>query len=494
MSAYALLEAHFAQLNALEGAQSILHWDSEVMMPSGSVDVRAEQLCALAGIAHRLITDPSLPERLDDASSEDLNVWQRANLHEMQRQHIHASALPDALVESLSHATTQSEHAWREARTNNDYKGFMPHLQRVLSLVREVAARKAERLSCCPYDALLDSYDPAMRSAEIDALFSELEGFLPNFVQEVMEHQRTHVPYMPIAKRVDIAAQHAISHELMQALGFDFNRGRADSSAHPFCGGVVGDIRLTSRYDEHNLIEGLYATLHETGHALYEMGLPQAWRTQPVGKARGMSLHESQSLLTEMQLGLRPAFIRFVLERLHAHTSLDSALWNEANLHAHLTRVKPTLIRVTADEVTYPLHVMLRYKLEKALLSGELPLEELPLAWDDAMHKALGIRPDCVGNGCLQDTHWAGGAFGYFPTYSIGAIIAAQLMDAACSALPNLDGDIEQGHFTPLYAWLGEQVHAKASHLSTQEIVQQATGKSLNADLYKQHLTKRYLP
>ena len=256
---------------------------------------------------------------------------------------------------------------------------------------------------------------------------------------------------------------------------------------------MPGDIRLTSRYDEHNFVEGLYATFHETGHALYEMGLPPQWHGQPVGKARGMSLHESQSLLTEMQLCIRPSFIRFALSVLREHLKLDESIWNEQNLYAHLTRVKPSLIRVTADEVTYPLHVMLRYRLEKALLSGDLPLDDLPTAWDDAMEQTLGIRPDSVGNGCLQDTHWPGGAIGYFPTYSIGAMIAAQVMNAAEDALPELDSHVEAGNFAPLQGWLRENIHAKASSLSTQELVQEATGKPLDATLYRQHLMQRYL-
>lgn len=492
MTAYAQLEAHFAHLDALEGAQAILHWDSEVMLPPASVDVRAEQLSALASLSHAKITDPALPELLDKAQSEPLNAWQSANLREMRRQIAHATALSDDLVQALSRTTTQSEHAWREARQHHDYAGFLPLFEQVLRLTREAASAKAEALSLSPYDALLDSYDPAMRSADIDGYFAPLETFLPDFVQQVIEKQKSEA-YTPIAQPIAVPEQQALSRLFMEKLGFDFTRGRADVSTHPFCGGVAGDIRLTSRFDEANFVEGLYATFHETGHALYEMGLPAAWRSQPAGKARGMSLHESQSLLVEMQLCLRPSFLRFALGVLRTQLTLDETLWSEANLQAHLTRVRPSFIRVTADEVTYPLHVMLRYKLEKALLSGNLPLADLPAAWDEEMQTKLGIRPKNVAEDYLQDTHWPGGAFGYFPTYSIGAMIAAQLMDAAQNALPALDGDIERGDFSGLFGWLREHVHAKGSLLSTQDLVKEATGKALDASVYKQHLIKRYL-
>ena len=491
MSAYSQLEQRFAQLAALEGASSILHWDSEVMMPSGSVEMRGEQLAALAAIGHEKITDPALSDLLNEAEGESLDSWQQANLNEMRHKVTHATALPDDLVRALSKATIACEHLWRDARKHNDYDGFKPHFAEVLKLVRESAAVKADALGLSPYDALLDQYDPGMRSIEVDDYFTELEAFLPEFVPQVIDHQKTQ-DYTPITDTIPQAQQESVCRVFMEKLGFDFTRGRADISTHPFCGGVPGDIRLTSRFDEANMMEGLYATFHETGHALYEMGLPQDWMYQPVGRARGMSLHESQSLLVEMQLCISEPFICFALPIMREHLSLGEA-WNETNLYRHLTRVKPSLIRVTADEVTYPLHVMLRYKLEKALLADELSLDDLPGVWDDEMEKLLGIRPDTVGNGCLQDTHWPGGAIGYFPTYTIGAMIAAQLMHSVRKQISDLDAQIERGDFRALFDWLRSHIHQKASLLSTQELLAEATGQRLNVSLYKQHLTQRYM-
>lgn len=494
MTAYQQLEARFNELDALDGASAILHWDSEVMLPSGSAEVRAEQLSALAAIQHSKLTDPALMELMTQAESEreQLSDWQQANLREMRHQLQHQLALPDELVTALTAATTKSEHAWRDARRQRDYAGFQPIFAEVLNLTREAAAAKAEALGLSPYDALLDQYDPGMRSTDIDGYFAELGAFLPDFLQQVLEKQ-SHEPYNPITEQITITDQQRLSHHFMEQLGFDFNKGRADISTHPFCGGVPGDIRLTSRFDPDNFVEGLYATFHETGHALYETGLPANWRRQPVGKARGMSLHESQSLFMEMQLCLRHGFLTYALKEMHQLLSLDRSVWNVANLHTHLTRVRPSMIRVTADEVTYPLHILLRYELEKALLSGDLPLDDLPAAWDEQMQKKLGIRPSHVGEGCLQDTHWPGGAIGYFPTYSLGAMIAAQLMDRLESELPELETLCEQGDMAPVTAWLRQHIHAFGSFYNTPELIKEATGKPLDVAIYKQHLTNRYL-
>lgn len=494
MSAYHQLEARFASLSALQGASAILHWDSEVMLPSGSVEARSEQLAALAAIEHEKINDPQLADWLAEAEQQpdSLNDWQAANLREMRHRHTHATALPDTLVQALTRASTKAEHRWRQARAENDYAGFLPAFQEILTLTQEAAACKAEALGLSAYDALLDQYDPGIRTHHIDGYFEPLRAFLPDFVARVQAHQQSRRE-AAIAATVPIEAQQTLSRVLMTQLGFDFTRGRADISTHPFCGGVPGDIRLTSRYDEANLIEGLYATLHETGHALYEMGLPQEWLLQPVGHARGMSLHESQSLLVEMQLGLRQSFLRWLLPHLQQHLGDVASDWRPEQLHAHLTRVQPSFIRVTADEVTYPLHILLRYDLERALLSGDLPLADLPGAWDDAMQRLLGIRPATVAEGCLQDTHWPGGAIGYFPTYTLGAMIAAQLVDTMQSELGDLDALLERGAFEPVQHWLNTHIHAQASRLSTSDLIAQATGQPLNGAIYTQHLQRRYL-
>jgi carboxypeptidase Taq len=280
---------------------------------------------------------------------------------------------------------------------------------------------------------------------------------------------------------------------LMERIGFDFDHGRLDISLHPFCGGTPDDVRITTRYEEDDFDRALQGVLHETGHAMYERGLPEAWRRQPVGRARGMSLHESQSLLVEMQVCRSREFQVFAAPILRAVFGADGPAWAADNLYRLGTRVERSLIRVDADEVTYPAHVILRYRLERALLAGELALKDLPVAWNDGMRALLGIVPPDDRLGCLQDIHWFEGAFGYFPTYTLGAMTAAQLFAAAKRADPAILPGIEKGAFAPLMAWLRANVHAKASRFTTAEIITAATGRPLDPAVFERHLRARYL-
>lgn len=288
-------------------------------------------------------------------------------------------------------------------------------------------------------------------------------------------------------------AQFQLARRLMQTTGFDFNHGRLDLSLHPFCGGVAEDVRITTRYSEAEFVHGLMGVLHETGHALYERGRPPAWRYQPVGLARGMAIHESQSLLIEMQVCRGPEFLQFLAPLLReAFGDQDGALAPE-NLCRLYARVGPGLIRVEADEVCYPSHVILRYRLEKALIAGELALGDLPAAWNEGMRELLGLMPPSDREGCLQDIHWFVGAWGYFPTYTLGAMTAAQLYDAAKRASPEIPKAIAGGDFRPLVAWLAEHVHSQASRWSSQELIERASGRPLDPAVFKAHLERRYL-
>ncbi|MCI5049391.1 MAG: carboxypeptidase M32 [Rickettsiales bacterium] len=489
---YAALEKHFTQISALEGASSMLGWDTETMMPEGAMPVRAEQCAALAEVIHERTTDTRISGWLDEAKSEqNLSTWQQANVREIEREYLHANALPADLVGAFSKATLECEHVWRDARPKNDFEAFLPSFEKVIKLVQEIATIKSELLNLSAYDALLDGYDPGMRSEHIDGYFADLKDFLPNFLDNVLSNQPDNTS--AISHSVPVDLQEKLGRDMMKALGFDFKRGRIDVSAHPFCGGVPGDVRLTTRYSEDQFTESLYGVLHETGHALYEMGLPEEWLFQPVGRARGMSLHESQSLLVEMQLCRSKDFLVFALPKMKSCFGDIAKDWQLGELYQSLSRVERSLIRVNADEVTYPLHVMLRYDLEKALLSGDLKPADLPSAWDEKMQELVGITPDCVGNGCMQDVHWPGGAIGYFPTYTIGAMIAAQIFDAARQAIPDFTHAIHTGDFEPLFSWLKENVHGKASLYGTQELLKEATGQPLNTAIYKAHLKQRYI-
>jgi carboxypeptidase Taq len=495
LAAYKELEQRFRRLSALHDAEAVLHWDHAVMMPTGGAAARAEQLAALQVLRHELIAAPEPAALLDRAEGEiaELDPWQAANLDCMRRNWRHATAVPKDLVERLSRATSASEMAWRAAREADDFAALAPHLEEVVGLVREVAAAKAEAFGTTPYDALLDAYEPGLRAATIDPLFDQLEGFLPSFLAQTLARQAEAPPLVPEGP-FPVEAQRALGRELMSRLGFDFEHGRLDESHHPFTGGVPDDVRITTRYTVSNFSEALMAVLHECGHALYERGLPAAWRGQPVGTARGMVVHESQSLVVEMQACRGPQFLAYLAPRLRQAFDGDGAAWEADNLRRLSQRVERGLIRVDADEVSYPLHIILRYRLEQALLAGELEVAELPAAWAEGMKRLLGVVPPDDRDGCLQDIHWPGGDFGYFPTYTLGAIAAAQLFDAAKAAVPDILPGLERGDFAPLMGWLAENVHALGSLLPLEDLLVRATGRGLDVATFERHLTRRYGP
>ncbi|MDD9878262.1 MAG: carboxypeptidase M32 [Magnetovibrio sp.] len=494
-TAYADLEARFRRIALLGETASVLHWDTAAIMPSGAAGARAEQLAEMMAVIHGLKTAPEVGELLGEASADAgaLDDWQRANLGEIERQWTKATAVPEDLVVALSRACSACETAWRTARPDADYGAVRPLLQEVLDRTREAGQAKAEATGLGLYDALLDDYEPGGRIAEIDKIFDQLARFLPAFLEEALAAQAARPAPVPPEGPFDVAAQKALGETFMSALGFDFNHGRLDVSLHPFCGGTPDDVRITTRYDEADFTSSLMGVLHETGHALYERGLPERWRRQPVGEALGMSVHESQSLLIEMQVCRSRPFIGWAAPVMRDAFAGEGPAWEEENLYRLHTRVRPDFIRVDADEVTYPAHVILRTRLEKALLAEDMSLDDLPAAWNDGMKELLGIVPPSDREGCLQDVHWYDGAWGYFPTYTLGAMTAAQLFAAAKAADPEIEPGIAAGDFQPLMAWLRAHVHGKGRLNSARDLLTEATGQPLDPKVFETHLRDRYL-
>ena len=493
MSAYHTLEARFGRIGTLREALSVLNWDFSAMMPAGGAAARQAQIAALEALCHELLTDPAIPDLLGEAEAAGgLDGWQSANLAEMRRDWRNASAQPAALVEARVAAALECEMIWRRARPDDDFAAVVPSLQRVLDLTREAAAAKASLLGITPYDALLDAYEPGGRAAAVDRLFDEVTGFLPPLIGRILERQAAAPPPVEPAGPFPVAAQRAVAMRLMAKLGFDFEHGRLDTSLHPFCGGTPDDVRITTRYEEDDFGRALMGVLHETGHALYEQGLPSAWRRQPVGRARSFATHESQSLLIEMQACRSREFAEFAAPILQETFGGPAAVWDPDNLYRRNTMVVRSLIRVDADEATYPLHVILRYRLERAVLAGDLQLCHLPGAWREAMRELVGIEPPDDRDGCLQDIHWYCGLWGYFPSYTLGALTAAQLFDAATRQNPDIRPALARGDFAPLLAWLRRHVHGRASSAPVSEIVVDATGRALDASAFRQHLERRY--
>lgn len=493
--AYCRLEQRFHDITVLGDALRVLQWDQATVMPPGGAAARGEQMARLEVLRHEKLTDSRMAAMLDQAEDDAavLTDWQRANLREMRRLYQRSVAVPPDLLAAHTKAYSACEVAWREARANDDFPAVLPHLQTVLDLTRRVGEIQAETLECSLYDALLRAYEPDGRSALIDPLFDDLAGFLPDFLDDVLAKQKSGPAPAKPSGPFSMATQREICRRMAMAVGLDFESARVDESAHPFSSGVPEDTRITVRFNEEDFSEGLMAVLHEAGHAMYEKGRPADWRYQPVGGARGMVLHESQSLLIEMQACRSREFYQWAAPALREAFGGDGAGWGEENLHRLATRVAPSHIRVDADEVTYPAHVILRYRLEQAMLAGDLALADLPEAWTKGMRDLLGIATPDDRLGCLQDIHWYAGAWGYFPTYTLGALAAAQIFDAAKVAAPDIMPALGHGNFTPLMDWLRRNVHEQGSRFATDELIAQATGRPLDAETFKRHLRTRYL-
>ncbi len=494
LSPYEQLEQEFRRLHAFRGALSLLRWDAAVMMPRGSADVRGEQLAALETEHHALLTTPKVARLIEraEAAASQLEDWPRANLREMRRQRDHAIATPPSLIARLAKASARAEVFWVEARKANDFKIFAPHLAEVVHLVRDKAALLGQARGLAPYDALVEAFTPGISTADIDTIFKALSRKLPGLINQAIEVQADRAP-LPLVGKFSVPRQRSLAVDVLKALGFPFDRGRLDESEHPFTEGVPGDIRVTTRFDANDPFTGLLGAVHETGHAMYDLGLPQKWRDQPVGRDRGLALEESQSLLFEMNLCRSRSFVKYLKPLLEKYLQVSGPEWSEENLYRHLTRVKRSLIRMDADELTYPVHIMLRYELEKKILDGTLPVAELPEAWNDNLEQRLNIRPTNDVDGCLQDIHWAVGHFGYFPSYALGAVIAGQLNEALRAERPSLDAEIAVGQFGGVMDWLRDNVHGVGARLPVQELMQQATGKPLTAAAYLRYLETKYL-
>ncbi|MDT0175116.1 carboxypeptidase M32 [Pantoea sp. RRHST58] len=491
-TAYQQLSATFQRLSRFGHLMAVAGWDMQTMMPTGGSQARGEALAEMGVLRHEILTDPRVGEWIQEAEQADLNDVERANLREMQRAWQQASLLPASLVEAKSLAGSRCEHAWREQRPANDWQGFAANLKEVVRLSREEARLRAEANNTSRYDALLDLYEPGMTGAKLDATFGELKSWLPDLLQRVVEKQAqepVQQPQGPFA----VAAQRELGLSVMTTLGFDFCHGRLDVSAHPFCGGVPEDVRITTRYNQEEFLSALMGVIHETGHARYEQGLPQQWRDQPVGLARSTAIHESQSLFMEMQLGRSRAFLQRILPQVCDKLGAQPALQPE-NFVRLTQRVKPGFIRVDADELSYPAHVILRFEIERALIEGDIEVEDIPALWDEKMMQALGL--DTRGNyrdGCMQDIHWTDGAFGYFPTYTLGAMYAAQLFQAVKKALPDLEERLQHGELQPVFDWLQQNIWQHGSRFPTEQLLINATGEALNPRFFRQHLEQRYL-
>ena len=490
--AYDELTGRWSRMHRLGHLQSIASWDQAANMPPKGNEARAAAMAEMAALLHQMRTDPVLPGQLARAEQETLSELQRANLREMHRQWRSANAVPEALVRKQEVATARCEHAWRQQRPANDWEGFAPNLREVLALAREEAERLSQGSGVSRYEAVMDRYEPGMTCQRLDRVFGDVRQWLPGLIRQVTARQAQETVITPVGPFAQ-SAQRALCERVMGLLGFDFDAGRLDVSTHPFCGGVPEDVRLTTRFSADDFLGSLMGTVHETGHGRYQQNLPRDEMGQPVAVARSAALHESQSLSFEMQLGAHVGFVRQLPPLLEQAFGAQPA-FEADNLLRLMTRVKPGLIRVDADEVTYPAHIILRYEIERPLIEGEIEVDDVPALWNAKMMELLGLdtRGD-FRNGPMQDVHWPMGLFGYFPCYSLGAMYAAQWFAAMRRALPELDQRIGAGDLAPVFEWLCEHIWSQGSRWTTDDLALRASGETLNPAHFKAHLHARYL-
>ena len=492
---YLELEKLITPITHLKHLLSLAKWDKATMLASGSAASRQREIASATTIAHKMTADSKLRDYINSAiiNEDALDEWQKANLNLIKKAYEEAVCIPSHLKEEYSIVTGTCEFTWRTARKNNDFKLLLPHLDRVFALASHIGELKVSYFFGKSYDKLLDVYNPDFTSESIKAVYAVLKEELPDLIQTIVERQATE-KVIPLTEKIDEATQKALNLKIIEKMGFSLAHGRLDKSAHPFCDGSNDDVRLTTRYEEDNFLSALTSTMHEAGHGLYQQNLPKAYRDQPVGSFKGLTFHESQSIIMERQAGISMPFMEFLATLLRDEFGFKGAAYTAENLYKLLTRVKPSLIRVDADEVTYPLHVILRFEIEEAIIEGKVATKDLPALWNEKMKDYLGITPDKDANGCMQDIHWHMGAIGYFPAYTNGAIIASMLMKAAREKHPSIDKELGAGSFQSLNDYLNTHLRQFGSMKTSADLLKGATGYTeVQPTIFVDYLKKKYL-
>lgn len=493
-TAVAELVRHLQRAHALSTVGELLAWDEQVNLPPGAAEQRAMQQATLAEATHAAESEPRIGELLAqlEAARSQLSPDHAAIVANARRDYDRATKLPADFVREKAAQGSRGYHAWARAKAASDFAGFAPVLEKNLELARREAAYLGR--GDAPYDYMLDKHDPGLKAATVDRLFGELKRELVPLVRAITASPQA-ATARAAAQRLrgfPVDAQRTFLREVTEKIGFDYTRGRIDVSLHPFCSGTGSDVRMTTRYNEDQPLDALFSSIHETGHGLYEQGLPAEHLGTALGIHAGMAMHESQSRMWENQVARSRGFWRHFEPRWRALFPAQAAAVNSDELYLAVNAVEPTLIRVDADEVTYNLHIVLRFELEKKLFSGELAVRDLPAAWRAASRELVGLVPSNDREGALQDVHWSDGAFGYFPSYCLGNMIAAQLWARVQSLRPQIEDEFARGEFGWLLGWLRENIHTQARRVSALELVKRVTGEDLSPRFLVQYLRERY--
>jgi len=490
---YERLMAIMREITVLRTAGGNIYWDLEVMMPARGLVLRSEQLSLIDRAAHRMLVSPEVPKLLKRLDGADLGMERDRDVELARRAYVDASALPEDLVAETSRHQAVSVAAWKKAKAAKDFSLFRDELRRTIELRMEAAALlKGAKGSEDEYDALLDEFEPGMTADAIGRLFGEMRSGLIGIVRMA---ERADVPQGFLSRSVGVPAQRRISALAMSFLGYETKGpeawGRLDETEHPFTTGYYDDVRITTHYYQRRFISSLYSVLHEAGHALYEHQIPRGWMFRPIGSPASYGVHESQSRFVENIIGRSRAFISYIHPELRgiAPRAMDGV--SSDALFRAVNAVQPSTIRIEADEVTYGLHIIARFEMERALFAGELDVDDLPGEWSDRYEEYLGVRPANVSEGVLQDTHWAGGSFGYFPSYALGNIYGGMMLDRMSRDVPDWRASVESGDFSPVGAWLGKRVHAQGSLRDPAELVRKATGRKVTVKPYLDYLREK---
>ena len=488
--AYDRLVSTLKEISLLGSIGALLEWDEQTHLPEEGFEHRANQSSMLAKMRHDWFTSAVIDDLLAEVESSalmhDAHGDVAVNVRETRRAYDRARKIPGSLIEEMSRTAVMSQQAWADARKKSDYKLFAPWLDKTLGLKKQEAECVGYERN--PYDALLDEFEPGETAEGVRKVFAELRGPLVDLVGKVTASS-VKAPVEILRRSYPLEAQEKLGREASAAIGFDFQGGRLDVSVHPFCSGMgPGDTRLTTRYDEHSFDNSFFSVLHETGHGLYEQGLDPKYAGLPRGDAISLGIHESQSRLWENFVGRGKPFWKHFFPKVKAAFPQTLSDVNEEAWFLAINDIRPSFIRTEADEATYNLHVLLRFELEEAMLKGDLSIADVPGAWNEKMKAYLGLTPPDAARGCLQDIHWSGGAIGYFPTYTLGNLYAAQFFEKAHTDLPNLDESFAKGDFSPLLGWLRENIHRWGKTFRPRELVKRVTGKEPSAEPLLRHL------
>lgn len=487
---YQKLIKKIKRIKNIDHANSILTWDQQVMMPEGGVEARSSQKSFLSGLAHKLLREKEIGKLIKKLEKEALENTQKSVIREIKREHEKARKVPVELMEKISKRSSKSVDVWERAKQKSDFSSFAPELDKIIELKRKYANHINPEKD--PYKVLFDDYEPYIKFDTVETVLNNLKKKLPKLIKKIFNSE-TNIKTDTFKGEFSPKKQEKIARKVVEDLGFDFKHGRFDTSTHPFTIGNQYDSRITTRYNEKNISEGLTSTIHEFGHSLYDLNLPKKYYGTPLGSARELSIHESQSRLWENHIGRSKGFWKFLLPYLKKEFPKQFKNISPKDCFESINQVKErNPIRVDADELTYHLHILLRFEIGRSLINREIKVKELPEYWNNKMEKYLGFRPENDAKGCLQDIHWAWGDFGYFSTYSMGSMIAAQLYGTISSEIQDLEEKIKNGNFKTLRNWLKEKIHRHGQKYKTEELIKNATGEKPTADYFLDYIKEKY--